>query len=281
MNCYYIMTTVTKMTVFTKVKKEDIAKLIEKGYKNDVPKTIHEEFRLKKGTVSLILYASGKLLIQGKEAAVEKVAAQLHKLKIGKQEKKEHFRKESGWIIGSDESLKGDTFGGLVVAAVKADDGMRKKLLELGVADSKKLADQEIMVMAEKIKKIAPCEIKSLLPEEYNHNGKVTVMLNKLHLQCAQYLAPGTHVVDQFPGCIIGDMQETKAESKYVEVAAASVLARSAALKQFNLLSVQAGFDLPKGSTHVKEALQELKDNGLDFRKFVKVDFRNVKEFLR
>ena len=275
------MTTVTKMTVFTKVKKEDIAKLIEKGYKNDVPKTIHEEFRLKKGTVSLILYASGKLLIQGKEAAVEKVAAQLHKLKIGKQEKKEHFRKESGWIIGSDESLKGDTFGGLVVAAVKADDGMRKKLLELGVADSKKLADQEIMVMAEKIKKIAPCEIKSLLPEEYNHNGKVTVMLNKLHLQCAQYLAPGTHVVDQFPGCIIGDMQETKAESKYVEVAAASVLARSAALKQFNLLSVQAGFDLPKGSTHVKEALQELKDNGLDFRKFVKVDFRNVKEFLR
>ena len=268
------------MVVFTNVKKSGIAKLITKGYKNDVPKTVHEQYRLKKGNVILILYNSGKLLLQGKEDAVEKVSAQLQKLKIGKEVSPEHFRKETGWMIGSDESLKCDTFGGLVAAAVKADDKVRKKLLELGVADSKKLADKEIMNMAEKIKKIAPSYIQSLLPEEYNHHGKVTEMLNRMHAQCAKYLLPGKHVVDKYPGCSVGDIQETKAESKYVEVAAASVLARAAALKQLNYLSMKAGFAVPKGSTHVKDALQELKDRRFNLKEFVKVDFRNVAEFL-
>ena len=76
-------------------------------------------------------------------------------------------------------------------------------------------------------------------------------------------------------------MQVEKAESKYVEVAAASILARAAALQQLDYLSAQAGFRLPKGSTHVKLALFELKERGLDFRKFTKVDFANVKSFLQ
>ena len=105
-------------------------------------------------------------------------------------------------------------------------------------------------------------------------------MLNKLHKVCADYLQPGKHVVDKYPGCDIGDVQEEKAESKYLEVAAASVLARATALKQLSFLSVQAGFPVPKGSSHVKLALQEMKDRGLDFKKFVKIDFGNVKEFL-
>jgi len=63
-------------------------------------------------------------------------------------------------------------------------------------------------------------------------------------------------------------------------VAAASVLARAAALKQLDTLSLRAGFHLPKGSSHVKLALHELKERGLNFNEFVKVDFRNVREFL-
>ena len=134
--------------------------------------------------------------------------------------------------------------------------------------------------MAEKIKRIAPCEIKNILPEIYNHIADVTKLLNTLHQECAAFLLPGKHVVDKFPGCSVGDVQVEKAESKYVEVAAASVLARAAALQQLDYLSAQAGFRLPKGSTHVKLALFELKERGLVFKKFVKVDFANVKEFL-
>lgn len=266
------------MTVFTNVKKEEIEKL--KGWTKEKPKTVYEELRLTKKNLTLILYTSGKLLLQGRPEAVEKAARQLGKLKVGKPVEPEKFRKESGWFIGSDEALKGDTFGGLVVAAVRADDQIREKLIEIGVADSKNLSDKEVLAMANRIKRIAPCEIESLLPEEYNKQDDVTALLNKIHQKVGHDLFPGEHVVDKFPGCVVGNMQIEKAESKYVEVAAASVLARATGLQQLNFLSAQAGFRLPKGSTHVKLALHELKERGLDFKKFVKVGFKNVQEFL-
>jgi len=265
------------MVVFEKVKKK---KLQELGFTEEKVKTIHEELRLKDNDAALILYNSGKLLLQGKKSSVEKTAEKLKKAGIGRISEQEYFRKETGWVIGSDETLKGDTFGGLVVAAVKADANLRKKLIELGAADSKLLADKEIIIIAEKIKRIVPCEIRSLLPEEYNKDGSITEMLNRLHLESAKYLAPGKHVVDKYPGCNVGDVQEEKAESKYVEVAAASMLARAAALKQLDHLSIEAGFKIPKGSTHVTWALKELKERKLPLKKFVKVNFKNVREFL-
>jgi len=269
------------MALFTGIRKEQLLKLLKRGFAPEAARTIYEEVRLKKGPVLLVLYTSGKLLLQGPPEEVKKAALQLEKQGFGKQAREEKFRQESGWIIGSDESLKGDTFGGIVVAAVKANDKIREKLRALGVADSKTLDDKEIIPLADKIKQIAGCEIRSILPEEYNANkGNVTDLLNQLHKDCAQDLGTAKHMVDKYPGCTAGDVQEEKAESKYVEVAAASVVARAAALQQLNYLSVQAGFPLPKGSTHVQLALMELKERKLDFRKFVKVDFRNVKEFL-
>jgi len=271
------------MTIFTNVTKERVLALRKEGFTLDKPKTAYEELRLQKEGVTLILYTSGKLLLQGPAEKVQKTVRQLEKLKIGFKARENKFRQETGWIIGSDESLKGDTFGGIVVAAVKANGEIRDKLRALGVADSKTLADKEIFPLAEKIKRIAGCEIKSILPEEYNgyntHHGNVTSLLNKLHAECAQDLGTGKHVVDKYPGCTAGNIQEEKAESKYVEVAAASVLARAAALQQLDYLSVQAGFPLPKGSTQVQLALMELKERKLEFKKFVKVDFRNVKEY--
>lgn len=266
------------MVVFEDVKKEELKKI--KGFSAEKIKTIYEELRLKNKEVTLVLYTSGKLLLQGKKEAVDQLATKLEKAGIGTKVKEEKFRKETGWIIGTDECLKGDTFGGLIVAGVKANDELREKLSELGVADSKTLDDREIPLIAEKIKLLVPCEIKSLLPEDYNRDGEITAMLNKLHHACANYLAPGKHVVDKYPGCTVGEIQIEKAESKYIEVAAASILARAAALKQLDFLSIQAGFRIPKGSTHVKLALHELRDRKLDFKKFVKINFSNVKEFL-
>ena len=271
------------MVLFTNVTKEEVNKLLKKGFTKEKIKTVYEDLRLKKNNTNIILYKSGKLLLQGKDT--EQTADIIRKLKIGDEESPEHFRKESGWIIGSDESLKGDTFGGMVVAAVKANNESRKNLKELGVADSKKLSDKEVISMAEKIKHLVTCEIKSLLPEEYNDytkkEGNVTGLLNKLHQQVAQDLHPGKHIVDKYPGCTVGEVAVEKAESKYLEVAAASVLARATALKQLNYLSVEAGFPIPKGSSHVKLALHELLARKLPFRKFVKVHFNNVTEFLR
>lgn len=272
------------MVVFKDVDAEQLIKFLEKRkYSEGRIKTVHERLRYSKGIrkkVLLILYNSGKLLLQGDLEAVEKTANQLRTAGIGIEVKPIRFRKELGWVIGSDESLKGDTFGGLVVAAVKADENMRKKLLQLGVADSKVLADKEILRLAEEIKKMAQCEVISIKPEDYNHKGRVTPLLNKMHKDAGKFLKPGTHVVDKYPGCCVGDIAEIKAEQKYVEVAAASILARAAALQQLNYLSKLAGFPIPKGSTHVKWALQELIEKKLNFNDFVKTSFNNVKQFL-
>ncbi|HLC51693.1 MAG TPA: DUF3378 domain-containing protein [Candidatus Nanoarchaeia archaeon] len=267
------------MALFTNVTKEQAEKLLKKGFTAEAIKTIYEELRLKRDDTTIILYNSGKLLIQGKN--VEAAAEIIRKLKIGRQPPSEDFRKELGIIIGSDEALKGDTFGGIVVAAVKADQSGRKLLQELGVADSKKLSDKEVLLIAKRIKQNFVCETRSLLPEEYNdRKGNVTELLNKLHQQVANDLHPGKHIVDKYPGCVVGDIAVEKAESKYLEVAAASVIARAAALNQLEYLSVEAGFPVPKGSTHVKLALHELQERKLDFKKFVKIDFSNVRDFL-
>jgi ribonuclease HIII len=108
------------------------------------------------------------------------------------------FILEKGDVIGSDESLKGDTFGGMVVAGVKADEAMRKKLIDLGVKDSKKLTDNTCLKLAKKIQKLTDCEVKTIFPEEYNdfRDGQ-TVLLNKLHAECYNYLKPGLHIVDK------------------------------------------------------------------------------------
>ncbi len=204
--------------------------------------------------------------------------------------------------IGSDESLKGDTFGGIVVAGVLVDDELKKALAAIGVADSKTLSAPRITLLAKQIKAICPYSIvKELEPVRYNEY-KQTSLLNQLHAECAQELrakhakdndlvfdtasaeemnfAAYTHIVDEFPGCTVGDIHKPKAESLYIEVAAASILARDAAVKQIDRLSKQLGFRAPLGSTHVAEALFQLKVSGKPPEYFVKMHFKNVQSAL-
>jgi ribonuclease HIII len=274
------------MTVFTNVTKDQIAKLLTKGYKMQTPKSQYETFRLSKSGVTLIHYTSKKLLLQGKKQQVDKIAIELEKQNIGKLKKEKQKTTQSkksikGIIIGSDETLKGDTFGGIIIAAVKADDKIRQKLIEIGVTDSKQITDKTIPQLAKQIKQICECEIINLFPNQYNQEtGNVTTILNRYHKQAAKDLRKpnqkATHIVDKYPGCRVGDIAETKAESKYVEVAAASIIARQAALEQIKTLSKQIGFKIPLGSTHVKGALNKLKKS--QFKDYVKMNFKNVLE---
>jgi len=179
-------------------------------------------------------------------------------------------------IIGCDESLKGDTFGGLVVAAVKCNDRQRGFLASLRVRDCKKITDGRVKELAVEIKKVAKYSIQSVLPQEYNKH-KLTDLMNKLFKKAISDLRPADEIiVDKFPGCKVGDVCEAKADSKYTEVAAASILARDAALKQIEKLSDKFGHKIPLGSTHVKSALEILKKSRKSPKKFVKLHFKNV-----
>lgn len=261
--------------------------------------------------ITFILYTSGRLVIQhGKdqENQVEQLLAALQLRTVPAPVKKQSTQMTLGQSdtrqaesldlpviapnhIGSDEALKGDTFGGLVVCAfaMKKDDAA--SLINLGVKDSKLLTDEQIRRIASALQKDHPDKfcVRSYLPQEYNEQiaqgKKVTALLNELHTWCARELqekatTPLQHVVDKYPGCTAGDLHIEKAESLSLAVAAASILARAKGLEQFDILSTHAGFTLPLGSTHVDAALLRLKKEGKDLNVFAKTSFRNVQEYL-
>lgn len=265
------------MPTFLNVTPEDLKFLLKEGFGTDSVKSPYEAARFV-GPCTVILYKSGKAVVSGKDKIIEQVCGRL--IEEGcEMVDKISFVPEEGWMIGSDESLKGDTFGGLVVAGVKADDRGRNALRLIGVEDSKKLTDDNILDMADRIKEKVKYSVKVVEPSEYNNHSQ-TALMNQLHLAVKQDLGSGTHAVDKYPGCTVGDIKVTKGESKYLEIAAASILARAEGLKQFDRLSDQMGMVLPKGSTHVAEALAALKSSGKDPRQFVKLHFKNVQAAL-
>jgi len=250
------------------------------GFKQVQTKSPYEEKRYN-GPATLVYYKSGKILVQGKNTEKYKEILGLS----SKNETKEEIDKVQGLIIGSDETLKGDTFGGLVVAGFMADDKVREKLSSMGVMDSKKIDDYKISLIAEKLIEQFPknYDVISLNPLEYNQytrEEKTTVLLNKLHRQVNNALKTekSTHIVDKYPGCKAGDISLERAESEYLEVAAASIIARDAGLKQLKELSVKSGMHIPKGSTHVNLALKKLKEKKLPPEEYVKLNFSNVKK---
>jgi ribonuclease HIII len=190
--------------------------------------------------------------------------------------------------IGSDETLKGDTFGGIVVCACYMPD--THAFLHMGILDSKKLTEQTIRRLGKQL--LATHEqhfaIAELEPAQYNavtSQQTVTQLLNSLHETVAQTLrerhgAALPHLVDEYPGCTIGDARAHRAEQDSLAVAAASIVARYKGLLQFERLSAQAGFTLPMGSTHVQDALLRLHREGQDFNCFAKLHFKNVAKVL-
>tara|TARA_Y100000034_G_C6892429_1_gene410818 strand:- start:815 stop:1639 length:825 start_codon:yes stop_codon:yes gene_type:complete len=267
------------MPTFKKVNKKDLEILQNFGYYFDDVKTQYEITRMK-GECTLILFNSNKLLIQGKDNKVKELVTLLKNEKVGEYVEPINFVKEEGVVIGTDEAMKGDTFGGLIVAGVKADDKTRENLLLIGVGDSKKIKDEDIQGMAKRIKEIVCHHIISLSANQYNilieELGNVTKLLNRMHQQCIDKLDfHDLAVVDKYPGCNVGKAM-TKAESKYIEVAAASILARDETLKQFRKMSKELKFTVPKGSTTVKEEVMKIPKDKL--KKYVKLHFKNVQQ---
>jgi len=297
------------MVTFINVNPSILENLLNYGFKKEPIRSPYELFRLS-GICYIIYFTSKKLLLQGKKETISEVAKLIASLgyKEDKSEKKNSFESENYKVIfdknnkilddieiGSDEVLKGDTFGGIVVVGILCNSSEREKLQKIGVTDSKNLTDFMIGEIAQKIKSIlSPDQIsvKNVFPREYNENiskYKVTGFLNKLHGFVHDEIDANNkfkidgkkviHVTDKYPGCIVKGIVEEKAESKYISVAAASIIARNAGLMQLDNLSDILKYRVPKGSTHVKDALEYLKKSGRKPEEFVKVDFKNVKEF--
>ncbi len=170
--------------------------------------------------------------------------------------------------IGSDEAGKGDYFGPLVIAGVLVDNTIVKSLEELGVKDSKRLSDNSVKELANKIKKMCLCSVVTIGPTKYNELYNKIRNLNRLlawgHSRAIENILDREEcdyaLADQFgdekfiiaalmeKGKGIKVKQEIRAESD-IGVAAASILARAEFVHRLAMQSVKYGMDFPKGAS--------------------------------
>ncbi|HSX12551.1 MAG TPA: ribonuclease HIII [Rhabdochlamydiaceae bacterium] len=277
--------------------KED---LISQGFEISTPP--HTLFSAKKKGVSCTLYTSGKLTVQGKDKA-DFISFYLEP-EIFKDLSFTHPETKVDLVehIGIDEAGKGDFFGPLCVAGVCAGGDTLKKLLELGVRDSKKLSDTTILKLATRIKSTAPHHVIRIFPKKYNELYQSFKDLNKLlawgHAATIEELVRSTQckkvIIDQFASehIVENALKKKNLEVELTQrhrgeedpvVAAASILARAAFLEGMQQLSQMAGLELPKGaSQQVIDAAKKLilKHGQPALEKYAKLHFKTLDKVL-
>lgn len=205
--------------------------------------------------------------------------------------------------IGSDEVGNGSYFGGIVTASVlvrnQADVDF---LLELGVRDSKKISDKKIRAMAPEIKDRLEYAISEAIPAQYNqaiasglHIKEIMAVLHNDAIGKVSATNPDYVLIDEFASAskyksyleasnktiAYSDRLrfEKKAESKYLAVAAASILARDAFLTQIDTMSDFLHMPIKQGVTaKVKEQIAQLMRMEIDLTQYAKVDFKTTEE---
>ncbi len=188
------------------------------------------------------------------------------------------------FYIGSDESGKGDYFGPLVVAGVMVSNENLSYLENLDIKDSKLLKEDKIFYLeSEIINSKIPYKRITLLPERYNkiytdcllQNTNLNDILAKAHCEADRSFLNASDkfkiVVDKFSINSGMDnmfasfknvtfLEVERSESKFLYVAAASILARAKFLRELKRLSKEIGFVLKRGSVNVGPLAQQIVD---------------------
>lgn len=206
-------------------------------------------------------------------------------------------------ILGSDEVGTGDFFGPITVVAAYVKKEQIPLLKELGVRDSKNLTDDKIIAIAKDLLSVIPYSLLICHNEKYNDlqekgmsQGKIKALLhNRAILNLLQKIEPEKPeaiLIDQFAEentyykYLAGQKEthrenvlfSTKGESIHLSVAAASILARYAFVKEMDKLSAAAGFQIPKGAGKQVDvaAAKIIRQSGADeLKKITKWHFAN------
>ncbi len=205
--------------------------------------------------------------------------------------------------VGVDEAGKGDYFGPMVVAGVRVmDQQAAEKLKGIGVRDSKDLSVAQARRMAQRIREELGPEnfrVVSLSPREFETRrsaaGNVNKLLGELDAGIIGELGAEVEVivVDEFARTARSLLEPYVPEGVRLEVrpraendaavAAASILARARQLEEMDLLSGRAGYELPRGATHVHEAGRRVyAEKGMEgLRDVAKVSFGTTGRIVR
>jgi len=270
------------------------------------------------GTV-ITLYESGKIMFQGVSADIDAnlwIDMERHlnnriiDITTGKDKKKNDDKKDSEInaptnkpAIGSDEVGTGDYFGPIVVTASFVSKEDQQFLIDLGVKDSKKITDEVIKKIAPQIIEKIPHSTLILDNETYNNYHSTDINMNKikaiLHNKTLLSLVKKDYpyeqiIIDQFVNPkkyyeYIESAKEivknitffTKAEDKFLCVAASSIISRYIFLKKMAEMENELGMPLPKGAgDQVDEAAQKIVDKyGFDkLKSIAKLSFKNTEK---
>lgn len=257
-------------------------------------------WQLKLADMTVTAYTSGKVVFQG---------ADLEWLADSKKDSDDKAGAEPAVKAkafgfpqaGSDEVGTGDYFGPVTVAACYVSEEAADVLQKMDITDSKKMTDAAIRKAGPVIRELCPHSILVVSPEKYNqvharHN--IVDMKARLHDQAWKHLAgrvkklPALSVVDQFvqeksyykyagKEAYRPLVFETKAESRYLAVAAASVLAREAFLKYWDKMERDWDMDFHKGAGPAVDRCGKefLARYGLeDLGKVAKLHFKNTEK---
>ncbi|MGB9202181.1 hypothetical protein [Methanobacterium sp.] len=244
----------------------------------------YELLRVKDKNLNIVLYKSGKLVHNGNNASIEFLNA------ILKKEEKYDY------ILGSDETGKGEWYGPLVVVATALKPDEILELRKLGVMDSKDIKKPKLLKLAKNMIKMDFLRYSVILPpktynERYNEFNKENKSLNDLmawaHSKVIKNLLDRIKfknakiVIDQFDvkkmehrlekidKTNLEIIQKTGGESE-TSVAAASIIAKYLFEQEVDKLDKKYGLKLRNSKP------QDIDHDILP--KVAKIHFKNVKK---
>ena len=274
-------------------------------------------FQADTGDTIVTLYESGKAMFQGVSADIEAgMWTSINKDKkdidyfIDTDNKKKEKKEEINIPIdissvGSDEVGTGDYYGPIVVTASFVSKENIPFLTDLGVKDSKKLSDEQILKIVPKIIKQIPYKTIILTNREYNERYGKDMNMNKikaiLHNKVLTEMVKDNNydyiVVDQFeseksyynhlsevPNPLKGITFITKAEDKCLSVAVSSLISRYIFIKEIDKLGNKYDIFLPKGANYYVEdvGIKIVNKYGINVLKDIaKLNFSNTDRILK
>lgn len=163
-------------------------------------------------------------------------------------------------ILGIDEAGRGSVLGPMVIAGVIVPEKMDKVLERMGVKDSKRLTPNRRTILSRKLKKMFEYEIVVISAREIDELRASGVNLNEIEKNAMESiilkLKPEKVIVDavdvkaqRFQDNLCKDtgfdvIAEHKADDKYIEVSAASIIAkaeRDAQIQEINKEFIKSG----------------------------------------
>lgn len=206
-------------------------------------------------------------------------------------------------VIGTDEVGTGDYFGPVVVCATYVSKENIQALRQMGVKDSKMLTDKQIIPLSLEIAKIIPYSIIYLDAEKLNMLSKKEYNLNfvKAYLHNKSiYSILKKHpevkydaiLIDEFTPKekylnylkntqnVISDITTIKkGEQAHIGIAAASILARAAFIREIQKISKKYDIQILKGAGYEvdRSAISFVKSFGWnELFKVAKIKFANT-----